>query len=71
MLEELPCFNLADSQTTGLLLLPAPLAERAGLDRPLEVMLSPGLAHPPPGTGEGLRDSDIGVLGVPVVKGRK
>ena len=38
----------------------------AGLDRPLTLMLRPGLAHPPPGTGDGLRERDIGVAGVPV-----
>lgn len=45
----------------------APLEEEyplAGLDRPLELIFRPGLAQPPPGTGEGLRDKDM-VLGVP------
>lgn len=37
-----------------------------GLDRPLVLMVRPGLAQPPPGIGEGLRESDIAVFGVPV-----
>lgn len=42
-------------------------AEKAlfGLDRPLVLMVKPGLAQPPPGIGEGLRERDIVVLGVP------
>lgn len=31
-------------------------------------MLSPGLAHPPPGTGDGLRDRDMSELGVPATR---
>lgn len=38
----------------------------AGLDRPLEFIVRPGVAQPPPGTGEGLLDRDIGWLGVPI-----
>lgn len=59
--EAWPFRILEDSQATGrtewLL---------AGLERPL-FMLSPGLDQPPPGTGEGLRESDIEVAveGVP------
>jgi hypothetical protein len=33
-------------------------------------LLSPGLAHPPPGRGDGLRDSDISMFGVPGIGGR-
>lgn len=55
-----PRFNRDDSHMAGVLLDPA----NAGLDRPL-AMLRPGLAQPPPGIGEGLRDKDIGVFGVP------
>lgn len=37
-----------------------------GLDRPLVLMVKPGLAQPPPGIGDGLRERDIpAVLGVP------
>jgi len=60
-------FNLVDSHMTGVPLDPGkPLV---GLDRPL-AMLRPGLAQPPPGTGDGLRDSDIGVVGVPAGEGQ-
>jgi hypothetical protein len=59
-------FNLADSQMTGVPFEEYPLT---GLDRPLELMFSPGLDQPPPGTGDGLRDRDIGVLGVPAPEG--
>jgi hypothetical protein len=38
----------------------------AGLDRPLGEY-RPGLDHPPPRAGEGLRESDMGALGVPEV----
>lgn len=38
-----------------------------GLERPL-LIFKPGLDHPPPGTGDGLRDRDIGSAGVPVTK---
>lgn len=31
-------------------------------------MLSPGLAQPPPGTGDGLRDRDMSELGVPATR---
>lgn len=56
-------FNREDSQTTGLpFLLEYPAA---GLDRPLVLMFKPGLDHPPPGTGEGLLDSDMAEFGVP------
>ena len=37
----------------------------AGLDRPLELIFSPGEDQPPPGTGEGLLLNDIAELGVP------
>jgi hypothetical protein len=57
-----PFFNLDDSHMTGVPL--DPVNPRVGLDRPL-AMLRPGLAQPPPGTGDGLRDRDIGVVGVP------
>lgn len=53
------CLILADSQDTG----PEDGA-LAGLDLPLFIF-RPGLAQPPPGTGDGLRDNDIGVAGVP------
>lgn len=55
----------ADSHVT---LLPpfAPRYDFPGLDLPLPYELfNPGLAHPPPGLGDGLRDSDIGMFGVP------
>jgi len=56
-------FSRADSHMTGVPLDPEfPLV---GLERPL-VLMSPGLAQPPPGTGDGLRDKDISELGVPV-----
>lgn len=51
----------ADSQTAG-----RPLA-LAGLDLPL-LILRPGLDQPPPGTGDGLRESDIGFEGVPAAR---
>ena len=58
---------LADSQVT---LVAPPLApyDFAGLDRPLTVaygFASPGLDHPPPGRGDGLRESDMGPFGLP------
>lgn len=40
----------------------------AGLERPLRLaygLVRPGLDHPPPGRGEGLRDNVMGKLGVP------
>ena len=40
----------------------------AGLDCPLGVC-RPGLDQPPPRAGEGLRDKDMGTLGVPAVRG--
>ena len=49
---------------TGVPLLD-PVYALVGLDRPLPI-LSPGLAQPPPGTGDGLRERDIGKLGVPI-----
>jgi hypothetical protein len=33
-------------------------------------LLSPGLAQPPPGRGDGLRDSDMGRFGVPGIGGK-
>lgn len=45
-----------------------PLYDLAGLDRPLTLtngLERPGLAHPPPGRGDGLRDNDMGRFGVP------
>lgn len=57
-------FSLDDSHMTGVALLDPPVYPLVGLDRPLP-MLRPGLAQPPPGTGDGLRDKDIGKLGVP------
>lgn len=57
-----PRFNLDDSHMAGVPLDPMnPIVE---LDRSL-AMLRPGLAQPPPGTGDGLRDRDIGEVGVP------
>jgi hypothetical protein len=54
-------FNLdVASHMTG-----EPLTCLVGLDRPLAVMLSPGLAHPPPGTGDGLLDNDISEIDQP------
>lgn len=49
---------LAESQATG------PPLRFTGLVRPLW-MFNPGLDHPPPGTGEGLRERDIPGAGVP------
>ena len=67
--EAAPFFSLDDSHMTGVPLDPGnPLV--VGLDRPL-AMLRPGLAQPPPGTGEGLRDRDIGVVGVPGGRGER
>lgn len=43
--------------------------ELLGLLRPL-LMLRPGLAQPPPGTGDGDRERDIGSEGVPAGRGR-
>ena len=57
-----PFFSLDDSHMAGVPLDPGNAL--VGLDRPL-AMLRPGLAQPPPGTGDGLRDRDIGVFGVP------
>ena len=56
---------LADSQVTEL----PPFTPYAfvGLDRPLTVAYGatrPGLDHPPPGLGDGLRERDIGSDGV-------
>lgn len=60
-----PCFLiLADSQDAEL---PPTLA---GLVLPLFIF-KPGLDHPPPGTGDGLRDRDIGSAGVPIRKGQE
>ncbi len=45
----------------------------AGLERPLTLangLVRPGLDHPPPGLGDGLRDSVIGIFGVPGIVGR-
>lgn len=55
---------LDDSQATG-----RTLWLLAGLERPL-FMLRPGLDQPPPGTGDGLRERDMGVLveGVPALR---
>jgi hypothetical protein len=58
---------LADSQVT---VFAPPLTPYVfvGLDRPLTVaygLVSPGLDHPPPGLGEGLRESDIRLFGLP------
>lgn len=58
-------FSLADSHMTGV------AYPFIGLDRPLVLMSSPGLAQPPPGTGLGLRDRLIGVLGVPGIGERR
>lgn len=58
-----PFLNLDDSHMAGVPRDPGNAV--AGLDRPLDEMLRPGLAQPPPGTGDGLRDRDIGVFGVP------
>ena len=49
---------MADSHCTG-----PPLT--AGLFLPL-LRFRPGLDQPPPGTGDGLRDKDMGIAGVPV-----
>jgi hypothetical protein len=57
-------FMRADSHTTWFPLGPGKAV--AGLDRPLVLMLRPGLLHPPPGPGEGLRERDIWKPGVPV-----
>lgn len=60
---------LADSHVTLFAFaLPFVLYAFPGLERPLTSpygLLSPGLAHPPPGLGDGLRDRDIGMFGVP------
>lgn len=56
-------FMRADSHTTWFPLGPGKAV--AGLDRPLVLMLRPGLLHPPPGPGEGLRERDIWKPGVP------
>lgn len=61
-------FNLDDSHMTGVPL--DAVKPLDGLDRPL-AMLRPGLAQPPPGTGDGLRDRDIGVVGVPGEEGQR
>ena len=58
-------FMRADSQTTWFPLGPGKAV--AGLDRPLVLMLRPGLLHPPPGPGDGLRERDIWRPGVPVM----
>ena len=58
---------LADSQVTELAPPFTPYVF-VGLDRPLTVaygLVSPGLDHPPPGLGDGLRESDMGLFGVP------
>lgn len=55
-----------DSHELGCCALTKPGKVGAGLARPLEEMLRPGLDHPPPGTGEGLRERVIGKPGVPV-----
>jgi hypothetical protein len=58
---------LADSQVT-VFVPPFTPYVFAGLDRPLTVaygFVSPGLDHPPPGLGDGLRESDMGSLGLP------
>lgn len=61
---------LADSHMTGVPFDPGWPFE--GLDRPLEGRLRPGLAQPPPRTGDGLRDKDIAaVLGVPEKQNQK
>jgi len=54
-------FVFVDSHTTGAPLDPEYALD--GLDRPL--VFRPGLAHPPPGAGEGLRDKDMAESGVP------
>jgi hypothetical protein len=36
-----------------------------GLERPLPLMFSPGLDQPPSGLGEGLRERDMLIFGVP------
>lgn len=41
-----------------------------GLDRPLPLMFRPGLDQPPSGLGEGLRDRDMLMFGVPKRGGR-
>lgn len=42
-----------------------------GVVRPLVLMVKPGLAQPPPGIGDGLRERDIpAVLGVPGIGAR-
>ena len=57
--------NRVDSHMTGV---PFALEDAlVGLDRPLLLIFKPGLAHPPPGTGDGLRERDMAELGVPVV----
>ena len=58
---------LADSQVTVFVPALRPYVF-AGLDRPLTVaygLASPGLDHPPPGLGDGLRESDMGLFGLP------
>lgn len=63
-------FAFADSHVTEFDPPFVPLYAFAGLDRPLTFanglwLCSPGLDHPPPGRGDGLRDKDIGRFGVP------
>jgi hypothetical protein len=37
---------------------------------PLPLIARPGLAHPPPGLGDGLRDNDMEPVGVPGIVAR-
>lgn len=63
----------ADSQVTEFGPPLTPLYDFAGLDRPLSLTCGldkPGLAQPPPGLGDGLRDKDIGRFGVPGIVSR-
>ena len=63
-----PFFNLDDSHMADVPLDPGNAL--VGLDRPLP-MSRPGVAQPPPGKGDGLRDRDIGVFGVPEERGQR
>jgi hypothetical protein len=66
-------FALADSQVTDVPPFAGPRYAFAGLDLPLPFpygLVRPGLAHPPPGRGDGLRDNDMGILGVPGIGGK-
>lgn len=57
-----------DSHKPGWCPLLTKSGKAEGLDRPLVLMLRPGLDHPPPSAGEGLRERVIGKPGVPVYR---